>query len=187
VKVTTTVPAAVTVAPVICDWSPAPGFEAPPLGRVVVVGAVVGAVVLVGVAVVGAVVLVGVTVFGAVVLVVVVVSGPRAHVDSAPPSQLHRPALQAAEMAFLLALVHRRLALRCKPSQLAAMAALQRWRLHGLTAAPAVEAMAAIAMANQNVICVPRAGIASPDARFAKSRLLGNERHRLQAPRHEGP
>ncbi|HKA04794.1 MAG TPA: hypothetical protein VKD67_10700 [Acidimicrobiales bacterium] len=102
------------------------------------VGAVVGVVVLVGITVVGPVVLVVGAVVGGVVLVVVV-GGATAHVDSAPPSQLHRPSLQAEGMSFLTAFLHRRLGLPRKPAHsvliMVAMAALHRWRLHRLTAA----------------------------------------------------
>jgi hypothetical protein len=106
-----------------------------------------------------------------IVVLVVVLCGPRAHVDSAPPSQLHRPSLQDAGMSLVTPFLHRRLALPCKPAHVflmvVAMAARQRWRLHGLPAAPAVQPMAAIPMASQIVVRVPRAGMVSIDSQAA--------------------
>jgi hypothetical protein len=134
VKVTTTVPLALTVAPVICDWSPAPGAWRPTTAVVDVVDVVATVVV----DVVGTVVIVVGTV---VVVFGTVVVGLRmmAQEDSLPPAQLHSPPRHAATMLFR----HCRRALPCSPPQRIFIAGWQRFTVHLSFAASPVEARAA--------------------------------------------
>jgi hypothetical protein len=134
VKVTTTAPLALTVAPVICEIRPAPGVWSVTTAVVDVVDVVATVVV----DVVGTVVIV----VGTVVVVfgtVVVGLGVMAQEDCLPPAQLHSPPRHSATMLFR----HCRRALPCSPPQRVFIAGWQRFTVHLFLAASPVEARAA--------------------------------------------
>jgi len=138
VKVTTTVPPALIVAPVICEIRPAPGVWSVTTAVVDVVDAVATVVVDVAgtvVIVVGTVVIV----VGTVVVVfgtVVVGLGVTAQEDCLPPAQLHSPLRHSATMLFR----HCRRSLPWSPAQRAFIAGRQRFTVHLFLAASPVEA-----------------------------------------------
>jgi hypothetical protein len=134
VKVTTTLPPALTVAPVICEIRPAPGVWSATTAVVDVVDVVATVVV----DVIGTVVIV----VGTVVVVfatVVVGIGVMAQEDSLPPAQLHSPPRHSATTLFR----HCRRALPWSPAQRVFIAGWQRFTVHLFLAASPVDARVA--------------------------------------------